>query len=255
VLTLRSAASLLAQADSLVALRAVTNAMGFTGHHVMSVDSQRELGVDHLVTNAELSRGPGRLRCLSATLRPHAGAVVSADARELTRRLCAAIVLRAPSRDWCVATIDAAGTTVAIATISPQPLGPRITALRVDRQRVVDSDADTLRSLTEITEPDGSLRHARFVDILGRDALSHGSIAQSTTRCNNSATPPPEPPRPPNGANWRCCAHHDASSWRSLKPRAGSITIGNSCSITPPLDSNSAANFMNGSLSHSSSER
>lgn len=173
MLTLRAAAGLLTQADSLVALRPVAHAMGFTESRAIARDAQRELAIDQLVVGAELARGPGRMHCLSAALRPHEDPVHSADSRELTRQLCAALLHRAPTRDWCVVTLDATGNTLSIATVSPHSHGPRITALRVDRRRVVNSDADTLRSLAATTESDGSLRHARFVDILGRDALSN----------------------------------------------------------------------------------
>ena len=172
MLTLRAAAGLLAQADSLLALRAIVHLLGFRAVHHLSADARRDLGIDELVVDADLARGGDRLRCLSAVLAPHVGSAVTTDARELTRRLCVALAHRAPNRDWCVVTLDATAHSIAIATVFPHANGPRIAALRVDRRRVVDSDADTLRSLAAITESDPSLRHARFGDVLGRDALS-----------------------------------------------------------------------------------
>ncbi len=146
--------------------------MGFTVVRRLSSDARHSLTIDDLVADADIARGPGRLRCLSATLVPHTDTPTSGDPRELTRRLCRALAHRAPARDWCVVTLDATTHVVTIATCTPHPQGPRIAALRVDRRRVVDSDADTLRSLTAVTEQDPPLRHARFTDILGRDALS-----------------------------------------------------------------------------------
>ncbi|MBL0169996.1 MAG: N-6 DNA methylase [Gemmatimonadaceae bacterium] len=172
MLTLHAAASLLAQADTLTALRAIVRLLGFHSVRRLTIDSRRDLGIESLVSDAHLAHGAGGLRCLSAALVPHLGSAATTDTRELTRRLCVAAAQRAPGRSWCVVTLDAAAQTITIAAVFPDSRGPRIAALCVDRRRVVDSDADTLRSLAAITEPDPTLRHARFGDILGRDALS-----------------------------------------------------------------------------------
>ena len=49
---------------------------------------------------------------------------------------------------------------------------PRIAALVVDRARVIDSDAETLRALGASMQERDILTHARWVEILGREALS-----------------------------------------------------------------------------------
>lgn len=193
MLTLRAAAGLLAQADSLFALRAIARLLGFDAVRRVSTDATRDLCIDHLVTDADIARGPGRLRCLSAILTPHADTPATTDARELTRRLCVALAHRAPARDWCVIALDAARHTLTIAAITPHTNGPRIAALRVDRQHVVDSDADTLRSLAAITDSDPALRHARYNDILGREALSnrfYRALDHQVTRLATTATGP-----------------------------------------------------------------
>ncbi|HEX3865533.1 MAG TPA: N-6 DNA methylase, partial [Gemmatimonadaceae bacterium] len=48
---------------------------------------------------------------------------------------------------------------------------PRVAALVADRERLVDSDADTLRALSAVDAAHDLLAHARWVDILGREAL------------------------------------------------------------------------------------
>lgn len=172
MLTLRAAAALLAQTNSLATLRLLANSIGFHTADAVDRDAQHHLGVDHLVSAAEVIRGPGRMRCISAILVPHAHRASTIDPRELTRRLCLALAHRAPTRDWCAVTLDVSLERLTIATVAPHHNGPRITALHIDRRHVVDSDADTLRALVCTTEADGALRHARFIDILGRDALS-----------------------------------------------------------------------------------
>jgi hypothetical protein len=193
VLTLRTAAGLLAQADSLLALRAIAQLMGFDTVRRVASHGMRDLGIDQLVAEADLGRGPGRLRCLTSTLTPSSNTPVASDSRELVRRLCLAIAQRAPARDWCVIALDASQQMLTIATITPHQHGPRISALRVDRRRVLDSDADTLRSLAAITDTDPTLRHARFKDILGREALStrfYRALDQQVTQLANTSTGP-----------------------------------------------------------------
>ena len=171
VLTLRAAANLLAQADSLAALRPLAHTLGFPDPPIrVNADARRELTLADLVTDAEVARGPGTLRLLTATLAPPTTNI--ADARDLTRRLCSVLLRQAPTRLWCVIALDHTRRTVCIATVSPHSNGPRIAALRVDRERVVDSDAETLRALATIPDQLDGLRHARFIDILKRDALS-----------------------------------------------------------------------------------
>ena len=173
VLTIRAAAALLSQADSLATLRAVARTMGFDAPPIrLTANTQRTVGIAPFIERAEISRGPGALRLLIAELAPHTGSPTTTDARELTRRLCSALAQNAPTRHWCTLTVDTRQHTLTIATVTPTPLGPRIAALRIDRRHVVDSDAETLRDLATVTEVHDQLRHARFTDILRRDALS-----------------------------------------------------------------------------------
>lgn len=178
MLTLRHAAGLLEQATSRAQLRAVVRALGYPAILHCSADARRTLTIDHLVTDADLGRGTGRLRCLSATLRAevypdgtagHRGPLT--DPREITKQLCLTLLKRAPDRDWCVVTLDAAAHIVTIANVTDHAPTPRITALRVDRRRIVDSDADTLHLLATVAHDEPTLRHTRFTEILGRDAL------------------------------------------------------------------------------------
>lgn len=190
MLTLRAAAGLLAQADSIPALRAITRLLGFSAARALSRDGRHSLHIDALVTEADLARTDGRLRCLAAILTADSDPLTEADPRELTRRLCLAVAKRAPARDWCVITLDHTRQRLTIAVTTADPRGTRVAALRIDRRRVVDSDADTLRSLVAVSEPDTTLRHARFVDILGRDALSnrfYRALEHSVESLTNSA--------------------------------------------------------------------
>lgn len=184
MLTLRTAANLLQQADSLTALEPVIRHLGFGHPQRVSTTTLHELGITEWVHHATVARGVGGHRCFAAMLS-------ESDAREWTRRLCIALAQGAPSRDWMVITIDATQHVVCIALVTPHAHGPRVAALRVDRRRIVDSDADTLRALAAITETEPSLRYARFLDILGRDALSsrfYRALNQVVTTLAETAT-------------------------------------------------------------------
>ncbi len=180
VLTLRAAADLLARSDSLSTARPLARALGFDDHIALDASLRRSLGIAALVRHAWLASGPGTLRLLIAELEPGEDAASAVDMRERTRRVAAAICRSAPDRLWCLLLLDttkaAAGTTgstLCFAAISTHRSGPRIAALRVDCRRVLDSDAETVRALADIHEPDALLRHARLGDILRRDALGH----------------------------------------------------------------------------------
>ena len=65
-----------------------------------------------------------------------------------------------------------AANSLVIGCTSAHPAGPRIAALRVDRQHIVDSDADTVRALASVPTQHDRVCHTRWTDILKRDALS-----------------------------------------------------------------------------------
>ena len=174
MLTLRAAAQLLAHADSRQSLRPIAQALGFTATPTALDAAGRErLHIDALTTSADLMRSVGTLRLLCAELAPPTDLAGAADPRELTKRLAATMLQQAPARQWCLITLDARQRTLCIATVCAHRGGAQVAALRIDRTHVVDSDADTLRTLAAVSEPDALLRHARFTDILRREALSN----------------------------------------------------------------------------------
>ncbi|MEI6739963.1 MAG: N-6 DNA methylase [Gemmatimonadaceae bacterium] len=191
MLTLRAAARLLEEATSLQALRPLAAALGHSAPQPVPPSMLRTLGIHDLVGQAELASGPDAMCCLTAQLHPHPSASPTTALRERLQRLATTLALRAPTRDWSVVALDADAQHVALAAIAPHPSGPRIAALRVERAHIVDSDAETLRSLASIDEPDGPLHHARLLDILGRDALStrfYRALERTVSHLADSAT-------------------------------------------------------------------
>lgn len=207
MLTLRTAAQLLARAGSFAALRPIAQTLGFHAPAPLDAATRRTFGLDALVSRAEFVRGPGAMRLLLAELRPAS----EHDVRARTQRVAAALCRTAPDRHWCLVVLAPrhagtdlpdpngpfAGTSLYLATVATGRQGLRLAALRVECQRVLDSDAETLRALAAVQEQDDLLRHARFSDILRRDALGHrfyralegavGTLATSMRRTGRSA--------------------------------------------------------------------
>ncbi|MBY0488308.1 MAG: N-6 DNA methylase [Gemmatimonadaceae bacterium] len=204
MLTIKTAASLLASADSLDTMLPIAHLLGFTGEVTrLRGAARRDLGIASYASQARLVPGSGAICCLLARLAPPAAVGPTYDARERTRLLAVQLVKRSPTRHWCVLAIDHDGHLLTLATVTDSPHGPRIAALRLDRRRVLDSDADTVRALAAVTDDDPLLRHARFTDILRRDALTHRfyrALEQSVTALGDSlslADTPRRPGRPP----------------------------------------------------------
>ena len=113
VLTLRSAASLLAAAHDLERLVPIAAALGFTARPLPLDDRARDalgLGVD--VGAAAVVRGPGALRALLLETRSQA------PLRDVVRALGARIATRAPHLLWLLVVADRAGDGVALAAWS-----------------------------------------------------------------------------------------------------------------------------------------
>ncbi|BAH39762.1 MAG TPA: hypothetical protein DGD08_13575 [Gemmatimonas aurantiaca] len=173
MLTLRAAAQLLSRADSHSALRALAPVLGFAPDPLtVPTAIRRDLGLQDLVQRADLFEGPGALRLLTAHLTPADTLDGAHDLRERTKRVAEALVRHAPTRQWLLCTIDDQECMLCLAAVSDTNGGPRVAALRVDRRRVLDSDADTFRALAAAAHDPSPIRHARFTDILRRDALS-----------------------------------------------------------------------------------
>jgi hypothetical protein len=110
-------------------------------------------------------RGPGSLRAITF-------ASDGADARAKLTRAATRLVARAPHALWMILGIVQPGARVMIAAATPARRGAHIAALIADVSRVLDSDAETLRQLEAARSIDDLATHARFVEILGRGALT-----------------------------------------------------------------------------------
>ena len=162
---MRAAAALLSSARSREGLRALLRPVGFAGDDVtLSPGARGEFGLAEHHDARILASGEQRLlavRCEEGSLRD--------ELQRLGRRLAT----RAPHVPWMLAAVHADGTEAALAAVSPGGVAgtARLAAFVWDPARVVDSDAETLCALVAASGDD-HLVHARFAEVLGRDALT-----------------------------------------------------------------------------------
>ncbi|HJU66342.1 MAG TPA: DNA methyltransferase, partial [Gemmatimonadaceae bacterium] len=167
MLSLRDAAHLLAACTSIQALSAVASALGFTGQRLPLDQSTRvSLGLDPLATDTSIARGQGALRAL--LVRSQAGISL----RDAIVSIAASLSARSPLLLWMVFGIDSDGGQVGLAVWSAECRRPRVAALLVERDAIAPSDAETLCALASIPRVADVLTHARWLEILGRDALT-----------------------------------------------------------------------------------
>lgn len=167
--TLRSAAALLASAADIAALAPIAALIGCEGEPAPLDEAARAaLGVPDDCVRALVARGPGTLRALLLDVRG------PRSMREVLALLATRLSARAPHLLWiAIACSDSAGTgETAIAAWSPARSGPRVAALVVKRAHVVDSDAETLCALAAAMGTVDVLTHARWVAVLGREAVT-----------------------------------------------------------------------------------
>ena len=128
----------------------------------------REIGIAS-AGEIRIAEGRGALRALLVE------AAGRASLREQLTRLATRLASRTPHVLWLLVVTQPATAQLGIAAWSAQRRPPRVAALLVDRTRIVDSDAETLRALGEAadlrTDAD-VLTHTRWVEVLGREALT-----------------------------------------------------------------------------------
>jgi hypothetical protein len=169
VRTLRAAAQLLTDAADLDTLAPIATAVGCGGVVTpLDVALLREIGIDS-VPSARIADGPGALRAFLVELDDRA------SLRDQLTRLASRLASRTPHVLWLIAATQPATGHVALAAWRADRRPPRVVALVADRARIVDSDAEALASLIAIADERADadvLTHARWIEVLGREALT-----------------------------------------------------------------------------------
>jgi hypothetical protein len=167
VTTLRSAAELIAAADSIDRLQPIARLVGCTGSaEPLDEETRRALGLDETILAARVAAGSGALRALLLEVADQA------ELREVVQRAAARIAVRTPHVLWILIAAQRTRGELAVAAWSGERHPPRVAALLADRSHLVDSDAETIRALSVAAGDHDLIAHARWVEILGRDALT-----------------------------------------------------------------------------------
>ncbi len=192
MLTLKAAAGLLA-AQGPDALTAIAAICGYeTPPLPMAPHDRAALGLalhdDAHPASVRVARGPDALRALLIDLAPSGPPRVL---RDVVSRIAGRLSRHTPHLAWlCIARVEAGGEgrgsqphpieashthpgrQLVLATWSSERQPPRIAALVVDPDAVVDSDAETLAALAAAAGADAAATHARWLDLLGRESLT-----------------------------------------------------------------------------------
>jgi len=191
VLTLAAASRLLEESASAEGLTALAHVCGFREPPAtLDADARRALGLTGDVAGARVHEGRGVLRAMSLRFRRG----------QLTRDAIAAATVRLQQRSpfslWLVIAAEPGGQAVAIASAGG---ASRLKAalLLAQTAHVLDSDAETLRALSAAADGPELLVHARWCEILGREALTQrffraleSTVSEMEASLPRSVSPP-----------------------------------------------------------------
>lgn len=129
--------------------------------------NQRSLGLPDSLQAVRVATSPGSLRALSVEVAEDTSVqkCVESVARQLS--ICA------PQSLWLIVAIQPVRGTLTIAAWRTDGPTLRISAMVTERAAVLDSDAETLCSLVAAAALSGDvMRYLRWLDVLGRDAVT-----------------------------------------------------------------------------------
>ncbi|MEP7344552.1 MAG: N-6 DNA methylase, partial [Gemmatimonadaceae bacterium] len=163
--TLLDLAESLRRGCSPTGVPALLTQLGFRSPEVPDVRTRRALGLPDDVTDVRIARGSGTLRAIWIASSPEH------PPRELLTRIARGMSARAPHFLWLLVASWPDRAELAIASWS-SALTPSVVALLVARDRVTESDAESFGALMAASAGDDLVVHARWREILGREALS-----------------------------------------------------------------------------------
>ena len=165
MLTTRDAARLLAAAGHEAPLASLLTPLGFGVALPLGARDRTLLGLPSDRTPTRIAAGTGSLRALTVD-RPDGPPL-----RECIPAIARAVARRQPGVHWLIVARHAVRRELLIAAPAPDERGA-LPALVMDAAHLRESDAETFAVLGATDADDAPLRHLRWREILGRDALS-----------------------------------------------------------------------------------
>lgn len=165
--SLERAIGLLRGATSLDGLATILFELGFFAP-VLPLDekSRLALGLPTDVQAASITEGEGSLRGLAIELNG------ASDVRQTLTAVAAALARNASQFLWLVVSRRSGPSELAIVCWSSTRSHPHLVSLVCNRDRLVESDAETLCTLSAVKPESDVLTHARWLDVLGRDGIT-----------------------------------------------------------------------------------
>ncbi len=165
--SIERATALLGDADSLEGARAILRELGFSAA-ALPLDStaRSALGIPPSISAAWITQGQGSLRglaidlCDGSAIRESLTAVVNGLAR------------RSPHLLWIVIAVARSTRELAIACYATTLSHTRVVSLVCNQDRLFESDAETLCALSAAAGDTDLITHARWLDVLGREAIT-----------------------------------------------------------------------------------
>jgi SAM-dependent methyltransferase len=167
VQTLERAAALLKGAGSPEGLAELVHQLGFS-RQLLPLDTMAKsaLGLAESIRSARITQGVGSLRGLAVDLEDHA------NLRESLTAVANALARRSPQLLWMVIATRNATGEIAIVCWSSTNIRTRVVSLLSNRERLFESDAETLCALASAAGDSDLLTYSRWLDILGREAIT-----------------------------------------------------------------------------------
>ena len=165
--TLERATALLRDAGFPEGLTEVLHQLGFSGSALpLDARAKNALGLPDSIRAARIAQGPGSLRGLALDVHDHA------DLRQSLTAVAESLAKQAPQLLWIVVAIRRATHQLAIVCWSAARFRTRIVSLLCDQETLFESDAETLCALSSALSDSDLLTHSRWLDILGREAIT-----------------------------------------------------------------------------------
>ena len=165
--SLERAAALLRGATSLDGLAAILYELGFPAPALPLDDkARRALGLWADTRAASIAQGKGCLRGLALELNG------DAEPRQALTAIAGALSRNSPQLLWIMVSRGVAAAEVAIVCWSSTHSRTHVVSLMYNRDRLAASDAETLCALSAGATDSDLLTHARWLDVLGREAIT-----------------------------------------------------------------------------------
>ena len=165
--SIERATVLLRDANSLDGAVAILRELGFSDPPLpLDSTALTALGFPQSIGPAWITQGQGSLRGLTVDLHD------VAETRDALTSLANALARRAPQLLWIVIAFARSRRELALVCWSSTVSRTRIVSLLCNQDKLFESDAETLCALSAVASDTDLTIHARWLDVLGREAIT-----------------------------------------------------------------------------------